>query len=486
MNIYTRFVPHLITFSILISTSQIAVASQHYLPIKTDPLFELELEKLASVAQMPTMSKPYHLDTLVGYLDKIRISHPQLYQRISQYISRYKSTYNITQLSAEIAYSDVDFKNLPNRRGQDSDSEFTGVVAGYFQLNEYFNLSLGGTIYNGSGGIIPNHSYLSFSNDYLQIDVGYKEIWLSPFQESAMLLSTNAKPIARFNISSPTPWTDYQIRYDVSFGKLEEMEGIRFGEERKSGEPGFLTMHFSLQPFDWWTIGATRTMMFGGGDRDVDLGDVWNAIIDPVNSDNCGGESELQNCKEEFGNQQASISNKFDFYWGMPISIYTELAGEDTNNFKAYKLGNKAYNIGVFLPYLTEKSSALLEYQYIENAWYVHHLYAEGYRNDKHSMGHWWGDEKLINDGIGARITTLRYNWEYSADLHLDFKLSTFKNINLSDEAPSDESKYERATEWTIGFNQIEPTSIWRYELYFGQDNFGEDFARFAVKYSWQ
>ena len=36
--------------------------------------------------------------------------------------------------------------------------------------------------------------------------------------------------------------------------------------------------------------GGVRTFMFAGGDRVVDLGTVWKAIIDPINGDNCGGE----------------------------------------------------------------------------------------------------------------------------------------------------------------------------------------------------
>ncbi len=472
--------------TLFISTQTIAISNNHYLPIKTDPLIELELEKLASVAQMPLLAKPYHLATVQLYLTKIQETHPVLFQRINQYIKRYRREMNLTYLGTEVSYSNVDTKNLPNQRGRTSDSEIKGEVAGYWQFSENFNLSLGGTIYNGSGGAIPNHSYLSYYNEYFQVDLGYKEVWFSPLQESAMLLSTQAKPIARFAISSPTPWTDYQLRYDISFGKLEEMDGISFGDKQHTGEPGFLAMHFSAQPFDWWTIGVSRTMMFGGGERNVTLGDVWDAIIDPINSDNCGGESELQDCDEEFGNQQASLSSKFDFTWGQPMSLYVELAGEDTNDFKAYKLGNKAYNLGFFLPYLTEKSSLLLEYQHIENGWYVHHIYAEGYRNDKYSMGHWWGDEKLFDDGIGARILTLRYNHEFSSDYHVDLKYAAIKNMNLSDEGYNDESKYQRANEWTIGLNQIESASIWRYELYLGNDSFGKDFARFSIKYSWQ
>lgn len=482
----------LIITAILIC-SQIATASNnHYLPLKTDPLFELELEKLATVAKMPLLAKPYHLVTVQEYLNKISSTHPELFHRIKSYLLRYKKQANITQLSIQVSSTSdrTQAKNLNNARGQTSDSNIKTHLAAFWQPADNFSINVGGTLLSGdsnqSDTFIPHNTYVSYTHDYVQVDIGYKELWLSPFQQSAMLLSTQAEPIARFSISSPRPLTDWKLRYDISFGKLEEMQGIRLGTERFAGRPGFLTMHFSSQPLDWWTLGISRTLVFGGGPRQISAGDVWEAIIDPVNSDNCGGDSNLQNCEEEAGNQQASLSSKFDLDWGMPLSIYVELAGEDTNNFKPYLLGNKAYNLGLFLPYLTPKSSLLAEYQHIENAWYVHSIYQEGYRNNLHSMGHWWGDEKLINDGIGARIFTLKYDLELSNKFHFDLKIASIENLNLSDEGSFDESIYQRGFELTLGLSQINKSNIWRYELYSGKDVLGENFTRLSLEYAWQ
>jgi len=434
---------------------------------------------------MPVIAKPYHLATVQVYLDKIQTSHPKLYRRISDYFSRYRKTYNVTHLASEISFSNTESKNIPNQRGRNSNSNLLGEASGFIQLSDNWNLSLGATIFDGSSGVIPNNTYLSYFNKYFQLDVGYKEIWLSPLQESSMLLSTHAKPIARAALSSPIPWTKYNLRYDISYGKLEEMDGILFEDESSSGRPGFISTHFSAQPANWWTIGLNRTMVFGGGEREVGPNQVWEAFIDPVNGDNCGGESNLQDCTKETGNQQASVSSKFDINLGTPANLYFELAGEDTKNFKSYSLGNRAYNVGVFLPYLTESSSILFEYQHIENAWYTHHLYQEGYRNDGFSMGHWWGDEKDPGDGIGAKIATLRFNQEFSKRYHWDIKFVTFENQNVGAESPSDESVYQRANEITFGINEIRGNSVRRYEVYFGNNAYGEEFARVSLKHNW-
>ncbi|MGX5173713.1 capsule assembly Wzi family protein [Aliikangiella sp. IMCC44653] len=486
MKFYIKLTLYILATVLTFANPTSANAKAHYLPLKSDPLIELELEKLATIAQMPALAKPYHINTVQIYLEKIKASHPSLYQKIKHYLARYNKDYQITQLSIEGSYSNRPDKSLPNQRGRTTDSNLQASVAGYWAINDSLNLSLGANIYDGSGGIQPRNSYISYNNPYTQIDIGYKEIWLSPLQESAMLLSTNAKPIARFNISSPTPWTDYNLRYDVSFGKLEEQQGIRFEDDRFPGKPGFLTMHFSAQPLSWWTLGASRTMMFGGGEREVNLSALWEAIIDPVSGDNCGGASDLQDCNKEVGNQQASVSSKFDFSVGMPVSLYIELAGEDTNDFKAYKLGNKAYNLGFWLPYLTSNSSLLIEHQLVENAWYTHHIYQEGYRNDLSSMGHWWGNEKSISDKIGSQITSLRFNQNINDFISFDAKLVTFINKNVGSEAPSNESVYSRGHELTFGLSEYNENAVWRYELYLGRDNFGKDFSRVSVRYSWQ
>jgi len=459
-----------------------AAPNAHYLPLKSDPLIELELERLATLAKMPVMSKPYHLATVQDYLEKIKTDYPELYRRINSYISRYRQKSNITSFGIEASYSDFEHKNIPNQRGQTSASNFKGEVAGYWKLSDNINLSAGGIVYDGSDGIIPNHTYLSYVHDYFQIDVGYKEVWLSPLQESAMLQSTNAKPIANFSINNPVPITDFNLNYSLAFGKLEKMDGILFEGTRSSGTPGFLSMHVSFQPTNNWTIGASRTMQFGGGQRPVDFGVLWDAIFNPIESDNCGGQTK---CNES-GNQQAAISTKLDLYLGTPLSIYYELAGEDSGGFRWYSLGNRSYNLGVFFPYMTEKSSVYFEIQSTRIGWYTHHLYEEGYRNEGDTIGHWWGDEKLSNDGIGAEIANVRFNYELSDSFHFDFKYSTLKNVDTTGDNQFDESLYKRSNELTIGLSQIGNNNIWRYEFYTGNDMFGEDFTRVSVKYSWQ
>lgn len=464
-----------------ISINSFAKGPSPYLPLQVDPLIELELNKLATLTRLPILTKPYHASTINIYLAKIADNHPTLYKRISTYLKRYKKEAAITHASAEINYADT--KNIPlaNSRGQMADANYHVAFSGFWQANPYLIINGGGLYYEG-GDYVRTNTFVSIGIDVLQVDIGYRERWMSPFQEGAVLLSTQAKPPLSVTISNPALITDFNIKYEMSVAILDEQEGIRFDRDEPavSGEPALLTMHLSAQPFDWWTIGFNRTLMFGG-DEDVTASDIWNAIIDPVNSDNCGGNgTDLQDCSEEFGNQQASITNKFDLNWfDMPFSFYYEYAGEDTNNYTNYKLANLANSFGLFLPYLNENMSLNMEFTTFQKAWYTHHIYAEGYSNDGVKMGHWWGTRKDPNDGVGGEAGSIRLDWQNSSESQISFLYRT-ANFNKSPYA-----NYQQSHELELKYTRIISSGFLGLKVYLGKNNYGDNFVQTSLSYSW-
>ncbi len=230
-----------------------------------DPLIELELNRLATLAKLPMLTKPYHAATVNRYLAKIADSHPTLYKRIATYLKRYKKEAALTHASVQLNYADTKNITLPNQRGQMTDANYQVSFNGFWQANQYLIINGGGRYLEG-GDYLRTNSFVSFGLDVLQVDIGYREHWLSPFQEGAVLLSTQAKSPLSVTISNPTLITDFNIKYEMSIGILEEQDGIRFDRDvpAVTGEPALLMMHLSAQPFDWWTIGFNRTLMFGG------------------------------------------------------------------------------------------------------------------------------------------------------------------------------------------------------------------------------
>jgi hypothetical protein len=464
-----------------ININSFAKGPSPYLPLQVDPLIELELNRLATLAKLPILTKPYHASTIDNYLTRIADSHPTLYKRISTYLKRYKKETALTHASAEINYANT--KNIPlaNSRGQMADANYQVEFSGFWQANQYLIINGGGLYYEG-GDYIPTNTFVSIGIDVFQVDIGYREHWMSPFQDSAVLFSTQAKPPLNVTISNPTLITDFNIKYEMSLGILDEHDGIRFDRDKPniSGEPALLTMHLSAQPFDWWTIGFNRTLMFGG-DEKVTTRDIWNAIIDPVNSDNCGGDgTTLQDCSEEFGNQQASITNKFDLNWfDMPFSFYYEYAGEDTNNYSNYRLANLANSFGLFLPYLNENMSLNMEFTTFQSAWYTHHIYAEGYSNDGVKMGHWWGTRKDPNDGVGGEAGSIRLDWQNSSESQVSF-LYRSANFNKSLYA-----NYQQSHELELKYTRAIDAGFLGLKLYLGRTNYGDNFVQTSLSYYW-
>ncbi len=442
-------------------------------------MFELELEKLATVVKLPILTRPYHAATVYKYLAKVKDSHPILYQRLNAYIKRYKKSQAVTHFSAQYNHSFKEDSLVANQRGLHMGDSFKISTSSFWQVNEHLIFNAGGTFYNSE--IVPNNSFISLGWDIFQVDIGYREHWLSPTQEGAMLLSTQAKPALNLTISNPELLTDWNVKYELSVGSLEKQAGIKFDRNTPavSGKPNILSMHLSLQPVDWWTIGFNRTFMFGG-EKSVSISDVWNAFIDPLSTDNCGGESDLVDCAQEFGNQQASLSNKFDLQlFDFPLSLYYEYAGEDTKDYSNYQLGNIAQNFGLFLPYLTDVLSLNLEYSKFHTAWYVHHIYDEGYANDKVKMGHWWGNFKAANDKAAGSAASMRIDWQTQtfAQITLLYRTASVASSAIAD--------YQRSQQVELTFKKVLKSGFVNLAINIGEGTLGEKHLGTSVSYIW-
>ena len=193
-----------------------------YLPLKVDGMIELEIERLATITNMPKLTKPYHIASVVKYLNKVKHSHPTLFIRVNAYVERYKAKSALTHYSIELGYGEKNGGVLANQRGQSFDSLGKLSLRGFYQTNEHLIFNAGGAIVDGQG-IVPQSSFVSFGVDYMQFDIGYREHWLSPMQESASLLSTNAPAAPSITVSNVTPLTDFGLHYEISLSLLEEI-----------------------------------------------------------------------------------------------------------------------------------------------------------------------------------------------------------------------------------------------------------------------
>ena len=194
-----------------------------------------------------------------------------------------------------------------------------------------------------------------------------------------MLLSTQAATLPSVTISNYAPLTRMKLRYEAFLAEMSESSNIAFEGGTTVGSPRLAGLHLSIEPFPGWSLGVGRIMQYGGGERSESFSDLFDAFFNPADNDNTG-------TSEDFGNQVASLTSQLVLGEALPVALYFEYAGEDTSTLSNLRLGNTALSAGIAFPKLGERFSATFEISEWQNAWYAHHVYQDGLRNEGHVL----------------------------------------------------------------------------------------------------
>jgi hypothetical protein len=355
---------------------------------------------------------------------------------------------------------------LPNRHGMTTRSNYELSAAVYWQLGDYFLLSGGVQAYEGDS--TPTGSVLSVGREYAQLDVGYRDHWLSPFTDSAMLLGTQAVTMPSITLSNYQPLTRWNLRYELFMAEMEETDSILFQGALVSGQPRLAGVHLSIEPLPGWSLGVSRILQHGGGGRPDRAGDLFDALFNPSDYDNTGTE-------EDFGNQVASFVSRFVLADPIPLAVYFEYAGEDTSTLSNLRLGNSSLSIGVDLPTLWDNFGLTVELSEWQNGWYVHHIYQGGLVNDGHVIGHWGADRRNFNDGFGARSLMTRVDWRPKFGGAFE---ASYRQLDNEDYFGDD---YDRATQLDVRYSYPWQQFFVGGELIVGRDTAGESYSRLSA-----
>lgn len=454
-----------------------------YLTEKLSPSIELEVERLASIAGIPNLTRPYNIATIFHYLDQIRVSHPGLYSRLSMALRPYERRFSITHASVAANYSDQDLA-WANHRGNDIDTLGFLSLRGQWQPSDWLGFYGGGYLTNYRDGGIPddtrvsNASYVSMGVQWAQLDIGYRDFWLSPFQGGSQLLSTHAESMPSITLSNNLPFEFWGARwnYQSFLAEMGPQDVLYQGEYTGGNNPLIAGLHLSVQPTPWWTIGATRLLQFSGGKRPRDLETMFRAFLDPRGSDNVGEDLSQD---EQAGNQLAALSSKLSFDGRVPFTFSAELGGEDTNNNKDYQLGNTSVTAGLFFPYFfTESMSFSFEYSDWQKAWYSNSVYSEGFTNEGYVLGTWAMQEQreMLRSNAGrSYYMGLHYQFENDHILYTQIRTSEPKGIT------------ELSSSWELEVDYSFPLKVHvgTLSIHVGKDNFGEDFSRASIALEW-
>ena len=442
-----------------------------YLPLNMSPEIERQIERVLILADKPVLKRPIAAATVLDALPRACEVDAALCRRVRGYLNTYMQSFGVVEGGIEAAAADGAAVPLPNRRGLNSDSAWAVDAQLQWQPNDHVLVALGG--YANEAEARPTGSMLSFGWDFAQLDVGYRDHWLSPMTDSAMLFSTNSPSIPSVTLSNYAPISRLGFGYEFFVGELSKSDRIALGDGLTSGNPRVAGLHVSIEPAPGYSVGANRLVQCGGGARGgCSLGDVFDALVNPYESDN---RQEGLAQDQEVGNQQASFASQFIFPGAVPFAVYFEYAGEDTSYDSNYRLGNTALSAGIRFPQLWKFVDVVYEASELQNGWYVHGIYQDGLRNDGRATGHWAADNQVFNDGVGAQSHMIGLGWlpPFGGELRAQYR--TVANESYSS------FSYERAHIVSLRYARALAGYTVGGELVGGRDVFGEDFTRIAA-----
>lgn len=394
-----------------------------YLPLQVDPAMDRQIERVFLLAGRPVMARPF---TAAAVADALEVACPQdavLCRNVGRYLARYRQDFALPEIALSAGHADADVASVPNRHGLDADASWQAAGLMHWQPADALVLSAGG-IADGDK-VIPTGSLLGVGGGRARLDIGWRDHWLSPMTDSAMILGTEARTMPSVTLSNEVGLTRFNLRYEAFAALMSRSSRILYGNGYTEGHPRLVGVHVSAEPAPGVALGVNRVMQFGGGARGGSSPtQVLRAFFNPKRYDNVHDPVN----QEQFGNQAVSITSRFMFPGAVPFSVYAEYAGEDTSAKSNFLLGNAALSVGIDFPRLWRRMDLTAEVSEWQNAWYYsHNVYHDGLTNHGRVIGH-WGADQGSGSGVGARSAMLRLGWWLDSGASLELRLRALEN----------------------------------------------------------
>jgi len=445
-----------------------------YLPLDLEPEIERQIERVLILADEPILKRPFAVGLVEDALPQACEADKPLCEKVRRYLERYSRDYAVTEASATgTVVHGKDTSVLPNSYGEPVSSKWELSAQGFLQPNDYVLAAAGAVAY--SGRTVPVGSMLSIGTNWAQIDLGYRNHWFSPMTDSSTLIGTEAPTLPSVTISNYEPLTRLGFQYEFFLARLSA-QPLTYAGQSGYGQPRLFGAQFSIEPFPGWSIGVNRLLEYGGG-----IGLPGSASFLVKDFFKPGGQSQNE------GNQQASYVSRFIFPGKVPVAVYAQYAGENTEDGGSLLLGNSALSLGIDFPKLGRYFDATYEYSEWQNTWYTHFIYQNGMSNDGYVLGNWGADQRIFHDGIGARSQMLRVGWFPSFGGYLEERIRTVANQSYyafgdaRDYTPNGVPyPYHHYYDFTLRYSRPWNDLTLGGELIAGRDVFGQSFTRLS------
>ena len=445
-----------------------------YLPLNLEPEIESQIERVLILGDQPVLTRPIAAATVIKALPKACKKDAELCHRVERYLSRYTHHSGLTHASIEAGHGTGVNDTLPDSYGMGSKSTWEASASAYWQPSDYFLAEAGADGYEGR--VTYTGSMLSLGSSYAQLDIGFRPHWWSPLSDSSMLMSSEAPTLPSVTLSNYEPISPLGIKYEL-FDARMSTQPIAFEQadgtfKEVEGNPRLFGAHLSIEPASGWSMGFSRLLQYGGAGRPSSLKNLFDGFFNPSKYDN--SQNGASSFNSQFGNQEASWTSSFLYPGKIPFVVYAEYAGEDTSRSRNYLLGNSALSLGIHFPRLFERFDLLVETSEWQNTWYTHALYTYGMTTDQFVDGNWGADQRLFNDGIGARSGTVKLGWDATFGGRFELRYRVLQNQNY-DRYPQ---TYDRYHELSISYSRPWRGVIVGGDFDAGRDSLGANFTR--------
>jgi hypothetical protein len=459
-----------------------------YLPLNLDPEVEREVERVLILGDKAVITRPIPAARVLDALPKACQIDAVLCESVRRYLKRYMHGSGIEFASGTVSDGTGSDPVMPNQHGQTEQDHYQVAAAAYLQPWDYALVNVGGVGYEGR--FTPTGSMLSLGFEYAQLDLGWRDHWWSPMEDSSMLLSTEAPTMPSITLSNYEPISRLGLNYEIMVARMSKSSEIEVAPTGAltTGYPKVAGLHIGLEPVPGWSVAANRILIFGGGAAGgQSVSDVLQAFFNPSKAQSSGfGAAHV------VGKQEASVTSRFTFPGPMPFAVYFEYAGNDTDAGRNYLLGKPDLSWGVHVPRIGP-FDVTFESSYWAPTWYVHGFsavqtgYGNGITNDGDSFGNWFGDQRRFGIASGGRSDMLRIGYEPSFGGLVEAQIRALVN----------DSYYAVTPAGTLGgdpsvpyFHEYMGSLTYSYpwrdyvvggEIDAGRDVFGGHYTRFAA-----
>jgi hypothetical protein len=435
-----------------------------YIPLNLEPEMERQIERVLILADEPILKRPFPVALVELALPEACKKDKVLCARVRKYLERYSHDYALTHGSVTGSYTHGADDVVPNNHGLPVQSNWEVSAQGYVQPNDYVLATAGVIAYDGR--TLPTGSAISLGGSWAQLDIGYRDHWFSPMTDSSMQISTEAPTMPSVTLSNYEPLTRLGFQYEFFWAKMSTSSNILAGGGGTSavstGNPKLFGAQLSIEPFSGWSLGINRTLQYGGGGLPDSFRFLARDFLKPA------GQSQLQ------GNQEASYISRFIFPGKTPFAVYFEYAGEDTSDGGSYLLGNVSQSAGIDFPRIGRYFDLTYELSEWQNSWYTNSVFLDGRVNDHLVLGNWGADQRIFNDGVGARSQMLRVGWEPPFTGYLEGRVRYLVNQEYGAFA------YKHYSDFTLRYSRPWDELTVGGEVLAGSDVFGKSFVRLS------